>query len=381
MKKRIVAVFLLPFTLALPSTPAVADAAVEWAGAGTYRLLVRVDPVGLERRAIDEMPAELAIDLKAELAKLGAAEKTHPDIASLQVMRYDPRSGRPISYGNYAYAKHAADRPFCWYDAAIPYDFPEFDDTVYRTDGRIVRTPVVRGGYFYNAIGDGDRGRLAWTHTQTGREPSWYAIYFSTLPPGQTPRSAPPRGWIGDGLPRFDRPGGTSSGADHCRIDLDDWDGDGLIDIIMGESYGHVFWWPNHGNRQRPEFSTCRFLSMPTACRSMPETDRGPKVVDWDGDGKKDLLVGAEWNRILYYRNVGTNRERKLAYQGLVRADGQTLDAAGRARRRRRARRSSSATIIPCWRRSIGTATAISICWRAASSPGGSTIYENTGSC
>ncbi len=240
-------------------------------------------------------------------------------------MRYDPKSGRALTYGNYAYARHAADRPFSWYDAAIPYDFPEFDDTVYRTEGRIVRALVVRGGYFFNAVGDGDRGRLAWMHTQTGHEPSWYAVYFSLLSPGQTARSAPPRGWIGDGQPRFDRTGGSTSGGDHCRIDLDDWDDDGLIDLVMGESYGHVFLWPNHGTPQRPEFSYCRFLFDAGGLPLDAGTAAAPKIVDWDGDGAKDLLVAAEWNRILYYRNLGSNRDRKLAYQGLVRADGQTL--------------------------------------------------------
>src|SRR5262249_31038285 len=224
-----------------------------------------------------------------------------------------------------AYARHEAERPSCWYDAAIPYDFPEFGESIDRTDGRIVRTPTVRGGYFFNAIGDGDRGRLAWTHTQNGREPSWYAIYFSLLPPGRHAPSAPPRGWLGDGLPRFDRPGGSSCGADHGRVDLDDWDDDGLIDLVVGESYGHIFWWPNRGTPRRPAFPYCRFLFDAEGLPVDAGMAAAPKVVDWDGDGRKDLLVGAEWNRLLYYRNVGSNRERKLAYQGLVRADGQTL--------------------------------------------------------
>jgi hypothetical protein len=305
--------------------PRTAGPAVAWAGSGSYRLLVRVDPVAIGEREADEMPAELPIDLRAEVTKRGGDATGRPDLASLQVMRYDPKTGRPLPYGNHAYPRHEAERPCCWYDAAIPYDFPEFGESIDRTNGRIARTPTVRGGYFFNAIGDGDRGRLAWTHTQNGREPSWYAAYFSLLPPGRHAASAPPRGWIGDGLPHFDRPGGSSCGADHGRVDLDDWDDDGLIDLVVGESHGHIFWWPNRGTPRRPAFPYCRFLFDAEGLPVDAGMAAAPKVVDWDGDGRKDLLVGAEWNRLLYYRNVGSNRERKIAYQGLVRADGQTL--------------------------------------------------------
>jgi hypothetical protein len=94
----------------------------------------------------------------------------------------------------------------------------------------------------------------------------------------------------------------------------------------VGESFGHVLWWPNRGTARRPAFPSCRFLLDADGLPIDAGMAAAPKVVDWDGDGRKDLLVGAEWNRILYYRNVGSDRERELAYQGLVRADGRTLE-------------------------------------------------------
>lgn len=316
--------FLL-FLLTANSTIALGQQ-VEWTGQGAYRVLIRVDPVDIGKQQADELPAEVPLDLAGEIKKLANSQSPlRADLSTIQVMQYDPDTGSPIAYPSYAYAKSPADRPFAWYDGTIPYEFPEVPDTVDRTQGKIVRRTDLRGGYFFNAIGDGDHGRLAWVHTQTGGEPSYYAIYFNAGSREELPNSAPPRGWIGDGLPRFDEKGGTSFGADHCRIDVDDWDDDGLLDIVVGEAFGHVFWLPNRGTANEPRFPFSRFLSDAEGVPIDAGDAATPKVVDWDGDGLKDLLVGTEWNRILYYRNTGTNKNRQLAYQGLVQADGATL--------------------------------------------------------
>ena len=148
-----------------------ANEPVAWTGKGSQRVIVEVTPRDIGTRQQDELPAE--IEINAQRLFHSAATI---DVASLQVVRFDPRSGLPIRYAKDAYGKSDADRPFRWYDAAIPYHFPEFADEVSRTGGKLPRTPIVRGGYYYNAIGDWKRGRLAWLHTQDGDEPSHYAI-------------------------------------------------------------------------------------------------------------------------------------------------------------------------------------------------------------
>src|SRR5439155_18758025 len=37
-----------------------------------------------------------------------------------------------------------------------------------------------------------------------------------------------------------------------------------------------------------------------------------PVAADWDGDGRLDLIVGAEDGSVVWYRNVGTAKEPKL---------------------------------------------------------------------
>ncbi|TWU33865.1 FG-GAP-like repeat-containing protein [Novipirellula artificiosorum] len=197
-----------------------------------------------------------------------------------------------MAYSKYAYGRSPFDRPFRWYDDSISYEFPGFADAVSRAKGRIVRRPKTRGGYFFNAIGDWRKGRLAWIHTSVRNESATYAVYFDLLRREEEPSRIPPRGWLGDGLPRCDRNGVTTMGADHSRVDLDDWNGDGLVDLVVGEHYGHVFWWPNVGTKQNPEFRFCRFMKNQDGQPLDAGLGAAVKVVDWDADGDLDLLLG-----------------------------------------------------------------------------------------
>ncbi len=54
-----------------------------------------------------------------------------------------------------------------------------------------------------------------------------------------------------------------------------------------------------------------------------------PCIVDWDEDGKKDLLVGCFYNGyIYYYRNIGENDEPVFNSGDLLQEDGSVLTVA-----------------------------------------------------
>ncbi len=295
-----------------------------WAGDGAYRLLVEIASDDQQTVDRDERPAELQIDFAMQLKELGV--QGTPDLGSLQVVKHDASTGQSVKSGQYASARSEYDRPFRWYDAAIPYEFPEMADAVSRTKGRIVRKPRTRGGYFYNVLGDWQSGQLVWMHTSVKNKSAIYGLYFDLLPSDAEPDRLPPRSWVGDGTPRCDEVGTSTMGVEHTRIDLDDWNGDGLIDIVAGESYGHVFVWPNLGTREKPEYGFSRFVENADGQPLDAGTGSAPKVVDWDGDGQLDLLVGTHWNRLLFYRNVGTNADRRFICEGVVEIDGEPLE-------------------------------------------------------
>ena len=286
------------------------------------RLLVRVAPVDLARRQRDELPAEVVIDLAQQSEQFGHDRAL--DARTFRVRRADA-SGKQAPADSQG-EDSPESLPFRWYDDAIPYEFPEFNDSVSRTAGELRTVPRIRGGYYLNAIGDGRKGRLAWLHTQIGKDPSWYTIEFDLLPLGAKADSLPPQYWIGDGQARCAPAATQTIQSDHLRIDVDDWDSDGLFDLIVGDDFGHLTWWPNLGTTRAPRFEICRLMCDAAGAPSDVGSGAAPKICDWDADGDRDLLVGTERNRLVWFENTRTDRDRQLAYRGLVLVNGQPLE-------------------------------------------------------
>lgn len=91
-----------------------------------------------------------------------------------------------------------------------------------------------------------------------------------------------------------------------------DWDGDGDLDLIVGEIGGNVYLVPNEGTPTEPIFGK----EVPLEAGGRPirvEGDAGPTVADWDGDGDHDLIVGDGSGKVMMFENVGGSKAPELA--------------------------------------------------------------------
>lgn len=106
-----------------------------------------------------------------------------------------------------------------------------------------------------------------------------------------------------------------------------DWNGDGKLDLIAGNSAGYLQYFENVGTKEQPAFEDRGYLRAGgrvirnTAGANLsiqgPAEEKwgysNPSVGDWDGDGLPDILVNDIVGAVVWYRNVGTRTHPELA--------------------------------------------------------------------
>jgi len=124
-----------------------------------------------------------------------------------------------------------------------------------------------------------------------------------------------------------------------------DWDGDGVTDLIVGNSEGRILFFRNHGTHAGPDFRPGEALAAGGrpihiqpgyAALQGPDEARwayvSPVVVDWDGDGRPDILASDARAMHYLFRNVGTPTEPLLAEAAPLYRDGLDLHGTWRVR-------------------------------------------------
>ncbi len=86
---------------------------------------------------------------------------------------------------------------------------------------------------------------------------------------------------------------------------LADIDGDGDLDLVMGEAYGTLKYYQNTGTTSNPAYEVKTGGSNPFNSIDVGDSSK-PTLADIDGDGDLDLVVGESNGTLKYYQNTGT---------------------------------------------------------------------------
>ncbi len=152
-----------------------------------------------------------------------------------------------------------------------------------------------------------------------GEEDGTVSLFENTAPAGSEPRLAEPRYF--EQVDPYVKSGALS------RPVAVDWNGDGRLDLIAGNSAGYLQYFENTGEAGAPVFvdrgylkadgKVIRRMAGPNGSVQGPAEAKwgysNPSVADWDLDGKLDILVNDIWGAVLWYRNIGTPSQPRLA--------------------------------------------------------------------
>ncbi|MFN0051825.1 MAG: FG-GAP repeat domain-containing protein [Planctomycetales bacterium] len=182
----------------------------------------------------------------------------------------------------------------------------EFEGLSLLPTGNVISHPAPRGdGWIYTQLadlnGDGRRDLLygtheghIWLHPHRGGNPGTYAEPgVQLMLEGGTPLHVGPASGPATDFDVLQGSRTTMSAAD--------FDADGRLDLVVGDTYGKTRYYRNTGTAREPLFAAPVMLG-DLKIRMVPYAS------DWDRDGHPDVVGSAANGTVVVWRNLGDNR-------------------------------------------------------------------------
>jgi hypothetical protein len=119
-----------------------------------------------------------------------------------------------------------------------------------------------------------------------------------------------------------------------ATFEIVDWNNDGRHDLITGGLDGKVGVYLNFSEGGEPDLRDLAVVQDASGDLIVPTGRSSVAVADLNGDGRKDLLLGNTEGRLIYYANVGTDASPAFATGQAIQAGGIEIDLAGTPRSR-----------------------------------------------
>jgi bacillolysin len=113
--------------------------------------------------------------------------------------------------------------------------------------------------------------------------------------------------------------------GEQAMVATADWNSDGRVDLVVGAQDGTVRVYLDTAGFGPPVLQSPLVVQNGLGNLAVPSGGAAPTVVDLDGDGRKDLVVGNSEGQLVFYRNVGTDVQPRFDGWRLVDAGGEAI--------------------------------------------------------
>jgi len=112
----------------------------------------------------------------------------------------------------------------------------------------------------------------------------------------------------------------------HAAPFIVDYNNDGAKDLLVGNGEGSLLYYPNQGSNTKPVFSSPLVLKEAEGVAIGVDSYCTPWVVDWNEDHKKDILLGSGNGTLVVYLNQGSDSDPVWSAPGSIEVGGVALD-------------------------------------------------------